>query len=280
MATLTWSFSRSSTYQTTAAGDSVDFAPSANTTFPSGSLVTYFNGTWTGALRSNTTSAKTVEMSLQVLCNGSWYTLWTGSQYVVGTGTSTGTNSFSGSISVDYQALFSAYQLTDVRVIQVGDSRFRGYASTCSLSFAYVIPTISNPSSLLVNGAASYSGQTIPLTWTAATLTDTSGTITYYIQANGTNVASTTTTSYTILAEQAKSYTTATTFRVYAVGAGLTSGYSNTVKFTYLSPDKTIAYYDGMSWVNCLLYYNTGSDWVKCAPYYFDDTNWVACSTN
>lgn len=51
------------------------------------------------------------------------------------------------------------------------------------------------------------------------------------------------------------------------------------VVLTYDGGSKTISYYKGTGWKNCVPYYFDGSSWKECAPYYFDGSSWKECST-
>lgn len=50
-------------------------------------------------------------------------------------------------------------------------------------------------------------------------------------------------------------------------------------EFEYL-PYRTIKYFDGTSWQDCIVYYFDGSTWNECIPYYFDGTAWNECSSS
>jgi hypothetical protein len=109
-----------------------------------------------------------------------------------------------------------------------------------AFSITFIEPSISAPSNLKVTSAT---GQTCALSWTAASLNKTTGTITYSIRRNGTQVATTTSTSYTIAESTTKGWgTEASTMTVVAVGSGLsntaagttlTSSASSGVSYTY-----------------------------------------------
>lgn len=43
--------------------------------------------------------------------------------------------------------------------------------------------------------------------------------------------------------------------------------------FTY-TPHRTVKYYDGNGWVECIVYYYDGNGWVECYPYRYNGTNW------
>ena len=45
-----------------------------------------------------------------------------------------------------------------------------------------------------------------------------------------------------------------------------------------LIPYRTVKYYDGKGWVECIPHYYDGKAWVKCDPYYHDGKAWLPCS--
>lgn len=115
-------------------------------------------------------------------------------------------------------------------------------AATNTVQLTYKDPdtVITAPSSLKIGGSSSsYTGETAPLSWTAATVTP-SQTITYQIYVDNTLKASTTSTSYTFA--NLTSTTSAQTIKVRAVAAdGTTSSYSNSVTYYYEeAPSTTI----------------------------------------
>lgn len=145
--------------------------------------------------------------------------------------------------------------------------------ATSGVTYTYK-PSIIAPSGLTVNGSSSYTGQTVPLKWTAATISN-GATITYSIRKNGTQFATTTSTSYTVAESVAKTWgTSAVKITVVATGSGVTSGVSNEVSFTYKPPFKTVKYNTGSGFVECIGYYHNGTKWVKCDLYYHDGTGW------
>lgn len=145
--------------------------------------------------------------------------------------------------------------------------------ATNGVTYTYQ-PTITAPSNLKINGGTSYTGQTAPLSWTAGSLSN-GATITYSLRKNGTQFATTTSTSYTVAESVVKNWgASAVKITVVATGSGLTSGVSNEVSFTYKPPFKTIKYHTGSSFVECIGYYHNGTKWVKCDIYYHDGTGW------
>ena len=145
--------------------------------------------------------------------------------------------------------------------------------ATSGVTYTYK-PAITAPSNLKINGGTSYTGQTAPLSWTAGSLSN-GATITYSLRKNGTQFATTTSTSYTVAESVVKNWgTSAVKITVVTTGSGLTSGASNEVSFTYKPPFKTVKYHTGSSFVECIGYYHNGTKWIKCDVYYHDGTGW------
>lgn len=111
--------------------------------------------------------------------------------------------------------------------------------NTVSLTYKDPDTVITAPSSLKIAGSSSHTGETAPLTWTAATVTP-SQTITYQIYVNNVLEASTTSTSYTFA--NLTSTTSAQTIKVQAVAEdGTVSSFSNSVTYYYEeAPSTTI----------------------------------------
>lgn len=111
--------------------------------------------------------------------------------------------------------------------------------NTVSLTYKDPDTIITAPSSLKIAGSSSHTGETAPLTWTAATVTP-SQTITYQIYVNDVLNTSTTSTSYTFA--NLTSTTSAQTIKVQAVAEdGTVSTFSNSVTYYYEeAPSTTI----------------------------------------
>lgn len=110
---------------------------------------------------------------------------------------------------------------------------------TVQLTYKDPDTVITAPSSLKIAGSSSHTGETAPLTWTAATVTP-SQTITYQIYVNDVLKTSTTSTSYTFA--NLTSTTSAQTIKVRAVAEdGTVSSFSNSVTYYYEeAPSTTI----------------------------------------
>lgn len=111
--------------------------------------------------------------------------------------------------------------------------------NTVSLTYKDPDTVITAPSSLKIAGSSTHTGETAPLTWTAATVTP-SQTITYQIYVDNVLKTSTTSTSYTFA--NLTSTTSAQTIKVRAVAEdGTVSSFSNSVTYYYEeAPSTTI----------------------------------------
>ena len=117
-----------------------------------------------------------------------------------------------------------------------------GFSSASNaVTFTYVEPiTLTAPSNLKVNGSASSTSSSCRLTWTASTLSGATGTITYYIYKDGTQVATTTSTSYTFSTSTITGWSGASLkVRAYNSSAGY-SAYTSAVTFTYKVSDTRV----------------------------------------
>nr|DAH63207.1 MAG TPA: Prolactin, Prolactin receptor dependence, hematopoietic cytokine, HORMONE-HORMONE.8A [Caudoviricetes sp.] len=140
---------------------------------------------------------------------------------------------------------FSASEITvwsNVSLTVAAYNEDAGYSSqTSAVVFTYKAPaSISSPYNLKVNGLSSDTDSHCNLTWSAATLSNASGGITYYIYKDGTQVATTTDTSYSFSASTIANWSGASLkVDAYNSEAGW-SGYSNTVTFTYKAKSATV----------------------------------------
>lgn len=110
-----------------------------------------------------------------------------------------------------------------------------GFSDTSNaVTYTYVQPiTLTAPTNLKVNGSTSSTSSSCRLTWTASTLSGATGTITYYIYKDNTQVATTTSTSYTFGTSTISGWSSASLkIRAYNSSAGY-SAYTSTVTFTY-----------------------------------------------
>lgn len=145
--------------------------------------------------------------------------------------------------SVSYT--FSASEITSWSNVSLkvdaynSEAGWSGYSNT--VTFTYKEPvTLSAPSNLKVNGAASSSNSVCKLTWTASTLSGATGTITYHIYKDGSDIGNTTSTSYTVPSSTITGWKNASlTVKAYNSSYGYSSA-SNAVTFTYKVMSTTV----------------------------------------
>ena len=71
-------------------------------------------------------------------------------------------------------------------------------------------------------------------------------------------------------------YDSAIQFIVYAY---YDSAQQNSQETTFTATyHRTIAYYNGSSWVECIVYYYNNGGWVECIPYTYNEGAWVECT--
>lgn len=151
--------------------------------------------------------------------------------------------------------------------------------SEASRSYTARHPYIVAPSNLLVNDVIDSSGTSVVLTWTAAQLQYTAGIIEYTILLDGVEFTKTTQPTYTIYEDEAKEYTTAVTFTVFATAGEFVSEKSNSATFVYKPDNKYVNYWIDGEWVRCIPYYFTDGVFVECLAYCFADGDWREASS-
>lgn len=184
--------------------------------------------------------------------NGTFKASWSASSYSNGSGSPTYElwNRTDGS---KIASAGSATSLSSVSIPSYGSQiEYYVVASYSGLTYAgsstkvtFAAPTLSTPTNVKVSAA---SGVSTTLSWTASSLSNTSGTITYSIRKNGTQIATTTSTSYTFDEAATSTWgTSAVTLTVVATASttnpsysSMTSGTSSGVTFTYVPPNPTI----------------------------------------
>lgn len=150
--------------------------------------------------------------------------------------------------------------------------------ATNEITYTYS-PILTGPSNLKINEATSYIGQSATLTWSEASLSN-GGSIVYSVRKDGVEFDTTTNTTYTITEDMAKTWgTSAISLTIVAIGGGKTSSASNAVTFTYKPAYKTIKYYNGTSWVKCIVYYHNGTKWIQTDVYYHNGSIWNPIDT-
>lgn len=150
--------------------------------------------------------------------------------------------------------------------------------ATNEITYTYS-PTLIGPSNLKINEATLYIGQSATLTWSEASLSN-GGSIIYSIRKDGVEFDTTTDITYTITEDIAKTWgTSAISLTIVAIGGGKTSSASNAVTFTYKPAYKTVKYYNGTSWVKCIVYYHNGTKWIQTDVYYHNGSTWNPIDT-
>lgn len=191
----------------------------------------------------------------------------------------------SASTSLSYTGTISKYNYNCQFRVYAYYGSLSTYSSTASKTFNP--PSLSTPTlTATINADTS-----LKLTWTAATLSYTTGNVAYSVYV-GSSVYSSglAATTITVPAATLEGWGTGDyVFKVVATATSLSntsqgstlSKTSGTYTYSYVAPvtANIIAYFNGSSWVNCEVYYYNGSSWVLCEPYYYDGTKWVACST-
>lgn len=193
-----------------------------------------YTGTESGSAHvylSNTSGGTDIDCGAQSFSQSGWYE----------------STAVSGSWLGNSSTIFINVVLSGSGMAVAGDKAFSITASlgsgvvgtvngwtTCSVHYytgeVLNVNWTSPPTQLRVNGSTSSSSDECRLTWTAAGIFGVSG-ITYYIYQNGTQIATTTATSYTISSPSGLSNVTFTV-RAYNSALGY-SDYTNAVTYTY-----------------------------------------------
>lgn len=138
------------------------------------------------------------------------------------------------------------------------------------------------------------SGQSTTIKWSAATVSNQGSSTIYYQYFVGpsstysdsyhigtTTGLTATITEANILSKCGSSFSGTCYVFVRAYwdnGSSQGGWYTPTGKaFTY-TPHRTIKYYNGSSWIECIPYYYNGSSWIECVPYYYNGSSWIECS--
>lgn len=190
----------------------------------------------------------------------------------------------------DYEAVFTNVPSTTVAI---GVDYYDGssWSSTYYWSCKPPDPTITAQPS--ITNMSPTSGQSTTIQWSAATVSNQGSSTIYYqyfvgpssTYSDSYHVGTTTSLSATIteaniLAKCGSSFdgTCYVFVRAYWDNGSTQGGWSTPTgkAFTY-TPHRTVKYYNGSSWVECIVYYYNGSSWIECVPYYYNN-GWVECS--
>ena len=131
MATTTMKFSRSGNYTTQGSGDSINYNTTQSPDFGTGNKVTSVNINIYSGLVSGTSSGRSCDVYIELLCNGNWRTIWSGSVYLSGSGTTGGYNFGYIDIPAAYQIEFGKYGISEICITQDDDNKsIRGKAGS------------------------------------------------------------------------------------------------------------------------------------------------------
>lgn len=134
-------------------------------------------------------------------------------------------------------------------------------------------PSVTTPGKPVV----SQNGEQYVISWSAATGSYGEGSVTYQVIVAGVYSYQAGTATQISISIKDEWYDSAIQFIVYAY---YDSAESNSKITTYTATcHRTVSYYTGSSWVECIVYYYNGSDWIECIPYYYND-EWKLCSCN
>lgn len=164
---------------------------------------------------------------------------------------------------------------TNMIYIDRYDSTYPEMTVTITTAFVTHAITWSNPS-------LSFSQNEYTLTVTkGGTATDNwGGTPTYKLYMDGADKGafSGNTKAITLTDSQLDAAHTFALVAVSTARSDTVTSTGTTVSHTPKSVHKTVKYYTGSAWTECIMFYWTGSKWQEVEPYYWNGTQWVLCS--
>lgn len=171
---------------------------------------------------------------------------------------------------------------------------YRTTFDSATYYITFVNPTPSITAQPSITSMSPTSGQSTTIQWSAASVSNQGSATIYYQYFVGpsstysdsyhigtTTGLTATITEANILAKCGSNFSgTCYVFvRAYWDNGSTTGGWSTpTGKAFSYTPHRTVKYFNGSSWVECIPYYFNGSSWVECIPYYFNGSSWVECS--
>lgn len=133
-------------------------------------------------------------------------------------------------------------------------------------------PSVTAPGKPMV----SQSGTQYVISWSAASGNYGEDSVTYAVLVAGTYTYQAGTSTQITISIKDEWYDSAIQFIVYAY---YDSAESNSQATTFTATyHRTIAYYNGSSWVECIVYYYNNGGWVECIPYTYNEGAWVECT--
>ena len=137
-------------------------------------------------------------------------------------------------------------------------------------------PSISWSSGSYVSARVNGNNITATLSGSATIGGGYSGTVYYRVWCNGTRKNNDGSTAKTwTFAPTAYNTQLTISVQAYCTVSGTTYTTSNLTTTITVPYSDTVSYYDGSSWIKCLVKYFDGSSWVECKPYYYNGSTWI-----
>ena len=206
----------------------------------------------------------------------SYYLAW-GSEYDEGVEVGTGL-----SITLSLSSTYSSLIGTNLPYMVRAHTSDWAYTSNSDSVTKYVgQPSITAPVLTIGGESSSYTGGTLPLSWTASTKSYITDNVSYDLYIGGVLKASGVTSPIEYIKSDTSviDITTLSNANIFirATVQSFTKN-SNTVTYTYQEPYHTLKYHNGSGWVKCKVWYHGGSGWILCNPHYHNGSSWVSCS--
>lgn len=170
MAVTTMKFSRSGNYTTQGEDDSINYNTTQSPDFGVGNKVTSVSiNVYTG-ITSGTSSGRTCDVYIELLCNGNWRNIWSGSIYLGGSGTTGGYNFGYINIPSAYQLEFGKYGISEICITQGGNFSIRGKSGSngiAEFNYESAYTVCGAPSTVSVS-ASKTTDNAVTLSWTGA----------------------------------------------------------------------------------------------------------------
>lgn len=157
------------------------------------------------------------------------------------------------------------------------DAIYNSPITVVSYSDQYVT-TFADPATLSKPGkpVISQNDTRYIISWSAATGQSGSGSVTYAVVINGSHVYQSGTSTQITVDILNEWYDTSVQFVVYAYYGNLQQS-SDAAYFT-ATFHRTLAYFDGSSWVECIVYRYQEGSWIECIPYIYNEGAWAECT--
>ena len=206
----------------------------------------------------------------------SYYLAW-GSEYDEGVEVGTGL-----SITLSLSSTYSSLIGTNLPYMVRAHTSDWAYTANSDSVTKYVgQPSITAPVLTIGGSSSSYTGGTLPLSWTASTKSYITDNISYDLYIGGVLKASNITSPVEYIKGDTTVIDITTLSNASIVIRARVQSFtknSNTVTYTYQEPYHTLKYHNGSGWVKCKVWHHDGSGWILCNPHYHNGSGWVSCS--